>query len=348
MKTLRLISILVLAAASLEARPQDAQKEYDLTWKLPHDRAVVYDIYEPVKGVKEGEFCLLGCELTSGVCANEPQDLAYAYLFRSSNRKYKVGAIQAIEEDVFNKSLNMAPAPLQVKGFYVLRAIKKCRMSEVVKSARNRKDKSEEAEDLAIIEGQFEIRPYRIGVEPRIMEKRVTATLATVAVVRVADGVLRGGRIQWMGRLERYSLLESPSVGKVSDTWELVGSGDSRSLAEIASNEEIEGAVKAGCSWLRGKQETNGRIADGASYAGLKATDSGATALALLALLCPSGNRVCPGIGKGGMLWPFNTEERPWQPQTQTDGPLCGGVSWLGGGIAPGGRASLSTSGRAP
>lgn len=292
------LACLVLGSGA-DGSSQDAKQEYDLTWKVPHSHAAFYDLHDVQKGTSLGEFCLLGCELESTVGANEPLDLAYRYLFRRIEGRCKPGDRRQVDEDVFHRSFARSAAPMKVRGAYHIQPVRMAKLGDLFKALRSSKDLPSDPVEVLLVEGRFELTSYRFqGDGKSALEKKPTATLVTVAAVRVSDGAVVAGRYSWQGTLTRFLSFDTRPV-RVADAVELILKSPPSEISLDGLRERIERAVARGATWLKSKQEGSGRFADMQSYWGLARTDTGATALAALALLHSGTGAADPIIRKG-------------------------------------------------
>lgn len=285
-------ALLSLASSPIgwgRAEAQDAEQ----SWKLSHDQVAVFDLHDAQKGQSLGEWCLLGCEVDLGVGVNEPFDLAYRFLIRSSQRRAKPGEIRKIEEDVFNRAIGRSSAPLKMLGGFRYQALKTVKLGDVFRGLRGNKNLPKEPIEVYLVEGQFDVVPYRVVDQATILEKKSTATLTTLAAIRSSDGAIVAGRYAWQGVVTRFGSFEARPV-RVATAVELLLKRPPQAMTFEALRGRIEESILRGSAWLKGKQEVTGRFADMASYWGISRTDTGSTSLSTMALLhsgLPSGDR---------------------------------------------------------
>jgi hypothetical protein len=190
------LACLALASDSV-GWSQEGKQEYDLTWKVPHGHGAFYDLHDAQKGTSLGEFCLLGCELESTVGANEPLDLAYRYLLRRVVGRCKPGDRRQVDDDVFHRSFARSAAPMKVRGEYLIQPGRKAKLGDLFKALRGNQSLPSDPVEVLLVEGRFELTSYRLlGDGKSVLEKKPTATLVTVAAVRVSDGAIVAGRYE--------------------------------------------------------------------------------------------------------------------------------------------------------
>ncbi len=282
---------LVLAASGVSSLsavpPQQAAKEYDLTWRLPHDRAAVYEVFDGTTGARREEFWLLGCELERRVGATDTRDLPFRYIFRRPKAPIKVGSQWEVREIAFEgPERELGVSPLEVVGLYRLRQVKSIRLNEQFKTAfRNIKDKSALTE-VALIDAQFDFfRCNKIEGKGAVRaEQKASATLAITIATRPSDGAVLAARYHWSGREESYSVISNPGTKKSNEVAEIALREPFLELNKEALKGKIDLAVEKGVKYLKSIQAKDGRIADNhypvGSVAGI-----GATAMSVLALL---------------------------------------------------------------
>jgi hypothetical protein len=268
----------------LAALPQDAKQEYDLTWKLPHDRVAVYEICDGLKGLRIGQFRLLTCELETGIGVNGYGDLPYRFMFRVPKGKVKAGTQWQTKEMVFSDSQGLM-APAEIVGTYSVRAIRKMKVEDIFKTAA--KGKKTEPVEVALLEGQCEVFRYnwtngKLGPA----ENKSSSTIATVSLVRVADGAFLGVRVAFRGRSEDFTrMMGGPVVTKLDESHEFLLQEPLLELSKKALQEEINQAIQKGMKWLKSQAAPDGALWDRPGYP-LGTTQSiGATCLALDALI---------------------------------------------------------------
>lgn len=288
--TRSLFTFCLLAALipTIEAGSQEPAKEYDLTWKLPHDRAAVYDVFDATKGVKQGEFWLLGCELDGKVAATQTSELPLRYVFKAARLKAKPGGMWQFKESAFAESgMGLGVAPLEVSCTYRPSKPKRVKLSDLLKiGTRGRKDRFETT-DLVIVDAQCEF--YRASVARGALiaqEKSPSATLSLQVALRVSDGVVLGARYQWSGRAQSYRTISGePPVQVLQSSEELVLREPQVELTWKGLKESIDIAVSKGVSWLKSKQSKDGWFSDLGGYEGKSRSGIGSTALCILALI---------------------------------------------------------------
>ena len=268
-----------------------AKKEQDrVTWKLPHDRAAVYDVFDLSTRKNIHQFWLIGCDLDRRIGATDARDLPLRYLFRRPKTVLQRGAKWEVAEwafaDPHGGGQNVDNVkPLQIVGFYIVERVVIKKPSEIFQVAHRNSDIGSQTLELAILRGQFAI--YRAKIDALVVKRaegRPSATLTTLSAIRTSDGAIIGARYDWNGRLERYETLNAPTTSKVREGLEL---GLREPLVEITKanlRERINEALDKGARWLKRRQSTDGRITD-PSYPAWTENGAGVTALAALALL---------------------------------------------------------------
>lgn len=286
---LALTAIATVTSQCTLAWPQDQKAEYDLTWKLGHAQAAVYEVFDGVKGIQTQNFCLLGCEVEKRVGATQGSDLPFRYLFKSPRSKVHVGSRWEITETAFGDLPVVAPnvGPVLITGAYFFRAIKKLHLSDVLKATgRGKKDKGEVIE-IAIVEGQFQLcRGNWTGNKVTPAEQKPSATISTIAYCRLTDGVIVGGQVQMTGRVEDYrGSWSGPAVSKGATNQEVLLKEPFVEVTKKGLIEGINRAVEKGEKWLVQQRAKDGVITDRTGYAVGTSHSGGSTALAVLALL---------------------------------------------------------------
>jgi hypothetical protein len=296
--------VLGLLLPVVELASQEAAKEYDLTWKLPHDRAAVYDVFDAAKGVKQGEFWLLGCELERRIGSTDFNDLPIRFLFRLPRKKMAAGAIWEIQEFAYGDMPVIHPGiePVEISGAYHLMPSKKHRLEDIFKTAqRNKKDKSDPI-DLVMIEGRFDLcRCGWVNGQVTKMEKTPSSSITVLLALRGTDGAILGGRYQFSGRNEMYEgKWSGPRVGRSSgEGREFVLREPYVAITKEGLKVQIDQAVERGVKWLKSQQVGDGSISDRGGYAVGTAQGIGATAMSLLAMLHSGVLTDDPAIRKG-------------------------------------------------
>jgi len=280
--TIGLGALIALGASGVQS--QDAKKEYELAWKLPHGQVAVYEVFELPKKAKCGEFWLLGCELSGGrMAATQGKDLAYRFLFRLPKDKVRVGGKWDVQERAFADPASLIP-PLEVRGSYVLKQVKKAKLDELLMSVP--KGEKTEAVEVAVVEGQFEFFKCRWGNNRALVpDKKPAAGLTTTTVFRTSDGAIVGGRYQWRGRLEVYTGLNDASATQTDEAYELLLKEPLLELTSGTLKERIDRALERCVKWLKSKQQGEGKFGDQRGYPVGTSQSVGSTALSILALV---------------------------------------------------------------
>lgn len=96
----------VLALGAGPESPSPAQdkkqaKTYDLTWKLPHNQAAIYDHFDLKTRKKRGALWVLGCEVAKPLGVMDATDLPLRYMFRIPHKKFKEGESWKVNESAF-------------------------------------------------------------------------------------------------------------------------------------------------------------------------------------------------------------------------------------------------------
>ncbi len=262
-----------------------AQEGYDLAWKLPHDRAAPYEVFDAARGTKTGEFWLLGCELDSRVGANGYSDLPYRFLFRLPKDRVPASARWQIDEFVFAEAPGLM-SPLQVTGSYRIRELKKAKLDDHLKAALRARKQRPQPSDLLVLEGQLEMfRSNWVNGKPVRADPKSSLNLATQAFIRPTDLAIVGGRFVFGGRVEDFAKLSGVVVAKVEETRELLLTEPLIELSKNGLKERIDKAIQSGAEWLKSQQSADGRFADRTGYPIGTVAGSGATGLSLAALL---------------------------------------------------------------
>lgn len=288
MRVLVVVTVLAgVAVCPAQDGKQDPKREIDLTWKLSHDKAALYDVWDVARKSRRGEFWLLGCELETRVGAMDSTDLPYRFVFRLPKRTVRVGdkwdALELAFADDPKQLDSSGIQPIQVVGAWRLKSIKDTRLDEVLRSAA--RGVRLEPQLLAEVQGQFNLTRYRQQDGKWVAaESKPSANLSTTAYVRVSDGAVIGARWQWSGRSETYRDLFSSASAKSEDICELTLRDGFKELSKTGLKERIDSAVRNGVKWLKSQQARDGKISDGGNYGGLCA-GTGSTSLCVLALL---------------------------------------------------------------
>jgi hypothetical protein len=267
---------------------QEAKQEVDLAWKLPHDRAAVYEVHDGATGARKGDFWLLGCELEKRVGSTDFSDLPFRYVFRLPAKRTALRASWPVQEIAYGDLPVHHPgiSPVEVAGSYRLSQIKKVRLEDLFKAAtKGRKEKSEPVE-VAIVEGSFELfRCNWVEMKVSKAEKIASTTLTVTIAVRVSDGVILGGRYQINGRNEMYEgKWSGPRVGRSVESREVLFEEPLVELTKAGLKPRIDEAVDRGVKWLKSQQGGDGCISDNGYGVG-SAQGTGATAMSALALM---------------------------------------------------------------
>jgi hypothetical protein len=149
----------IVLALLLWGPTQDAKSEIDLTWKLPHDRAAVYEVYDASTGARKGDFWLLGCEMEKRVGSTDFSDLPFRYVFRLPAKKVALRGSWTVQEFAYGDLPVVHPgvSPVEVVGTYRLAQLKKVRIEELFKTATKGKKEKTEPVEVAVVEGSFEL-----------------------------------------------------------------------------------------------------------------------------------------------------------------------------------------------
>ena len=275
--------ILALATMGL-VRPQSPT---EVRWALAHDQVARYKVFDGQTGKMTREFWLLGCELDGRAGAVDSSDLPYRFLFRHPKKALGRGIEWTVEEYAFAAPTDAGLAPIQFRGTYRCLGIKKKRLAEVFKIAFGMEKGASEPVAMFIVEGRFQV--FRCGRtqvgSPRVLEKRPSAQLVTVAAFRKTDGAIVGGRWQWSGRSETFSgAMTGTKVGRGTDVSELALVEPILKLTDAGLKTRIDIGMEKGVKWLKARQRDDGRISD-VGYPVGTVHGVGATALCLEALL---------------------------------------------------------------
>lgn len=281
----RLALIAGICASVYAAEPAQAKQEYDLSWKLPHDKAAVYDVYELSRNEKTGEFCLLACELLDGVRPENIGEIGVRFLFRNPQAKVERNKQWTVKETLFIES-GGGISPVEVSGSFRISAAKKAKLGDVLRSAKE-SHKGGEAQDLVVVEGilqAWRARRSDRGIE--LSEKSPSTSIALTIVYQQQDGAVVGGRYTLKGRSEDFGGLNGGTrVQKTEETREYVLRKDLLLLEEAALKTSIDLSVNRATQWLRRQQAGDGSFSDRGGYPLGTVGGLGSTALALQALL---------------------------------------------------------------
>jgi len=281
------LAVVGFLCSLVEARPQEAAREVDLTWKLPHDRAAIYDVYDSTKGTKQGEFWLLGCELERRIGATHTSDIPFRFLFRTPRQKMRIGASEEIREFAFNEAGSFdGVAPLQVVGRYRLRQVRKMTLAEEFRTPFRGAKEKQDLMEVALIEGHLDLfRSQWLNGQLTLCEQRASASLYTLVAIRTSDGAIVAGRYQWDGRTDNYDgKINTSKIGRGREGAEVILKGSLVEVTKVGLKSLVDQAVQKGEKWLKRQQDATGRISDPAYPVGTS-EGLGATALALMALL---------------------------------------------------------------
>ena len=274
---------LLLAPSPQQTLSKD---EFDLTWKLPHDRAALYEVYDASTGARRQDFCLLACELDTRVGANDTRGLPFRFIFKRPPSPLKTGSSWSIKEFAFDAIGLRGVYPLLISGTYKVLQIKKILLQDHFKAPfRSSKGKPSPVE-AALIAADLDVFKCNVlddkGVLPA--EQRPSAKLSLLVASRLSDGAVLAARYHWLGREEVYSILSGPAVSKANDTIEILLREPILEISKEALRPRIDAAIQNGISYLKSRQAKDGRIADDHYPVGTNA-GIGATAMALQALL---------------------------------------------------------------
>lgn len=285
---LGLFAACLLLLPLLDVFSQDAAKEYDLTWKLPHDRAAVYEVFDLQTGVRKTDFWLLGCDLTRRIGSTDFTDLPLRFIFRTPRMKLTPGSSWEIRETAFGDLPIIHPGidPVEISGSYRVHPIKKVRLEEVFRAGHKTRKERTDPVEVALVEGHLDL--YRCGwVNKQVakMEKVPSANLSTITAFRLSDSAILGARYQFSGRAETYDgKWSGPKIGKLSEGRDFILTESLVSITKEGLKPSIDNAVDKGIKWLR-SQQVDGSFADRGGYAVGTAQGIGSTAVCLLALL---------------------------------------------------------------
>lgn len=306
---------LLLALGAGPASPGPAQdkkadkdKAYDLTWKLPHDKAAVYEVYDLARGNKTGEMSLLGCEVESGIRPNDGTDLGFRYLLWVPNLKaVKIKTPWKNTQDEFVQSAATLTSPYQVKSEYVLALVKSQSLKKSLKAVGFQKGNGRlkgkaEVVEVAVVLGKHALTKLR-WVNGKLAGRdnyKADAVLSTRAVIRVSDGAILGGEYSYVGTREVYDTMGSAANHpKVKDSRALVLTQPLVELSDVGLKTRIDKAVTTGIKWLKSQQGRNGNLSDKRGYPIGTKQGVGATALALMAMVHAGVPRDDPHIVRG-------------------------------------------------
>jgi hypothetical protein len=278
---------------------QDPKGELDLSWKLPHGQAAVYDVYDAAKGAKLGEFTLLGCELEKGPGSNGGPDLPARVLFRKLPDKVKIGQPWTWKDGVFDESPGNL-SPLQASAAFRVKQVKKVRVEEVFKTAAKKGEKSEPVE-AALVEGgvDFFRQQWTERKLQAVDKARPSLSLAATILVRSGDNAILGVRYTWKGRTEQMSKMMGDAVpDKADEARELVLREPFLEIGVKELKSKVDLAVDRGAKWLKAQMQADGSIADRHGYPIATTGGAGSTGLALLALLHSGVTADDPGVSK--------------------------------------------------
>jgi hypothetical protein len=266
---------------------QDAKAEYDLTWKIRHDQAAFFEVYD-LQGVQQNDSSVLGCEILTRFPATHEPDIPWRYLLAQHGAACRVGAQWQTKEFAFaDVMMGLGVGPIQIIASYRLRAVKKVRIEEILRaSSRARKTKSEPVE-IAFIESQCDVFrcSWNNGVAAPA-EKKPSAAFSVLTLIRVSDGAIVGGRYQWNGRMQRYKGISGePPVAPSQEGYEVVLKEPLVELKVGALKEPIDKAVEMGIRWLKTRQNKDSTFGDGGGYEGKCKSGIGSTSLSLMAML---------------------------------------------------------------
>ncbi len=282
-RTFLLSGAAVLFLTSGGAPAQDAKtKEYDLAWKLPHDRAAVYEVWDVPTRTRKGEFWLLGCEWERRVGATDLRDIGYRFLFRKPKETARVGGDWDFKELGFGIVPVAVPGapPYEAVGRYRLRQVKIASLEEAIKAAKVSKAAPKGSMELGWVDGQvFLTRQSWVGGKLKSSEKTPSIVITTLAIIRMSDGAVVGGRVHIVGKGPVYASMGDPGISKLDGELEILLQQPLVELSRIGLKDRVDRAVERGVRWLKSKQNADGRISDPVDGG------PGATALAVQALV---------------------------------------------------------------
>lgn len=263
---------------------QDQKSDFDLTWRIQHNQAAAYEVFDGQKGSHLPGFRLLGCEVEGTLGANGYGELPYRFLFKAPKDKVKVGGQWQVKQTVFGDAIGLMSAS-EIVGLYRVRAIKKVKLEDLFKAGM--KGKKSDAVEAAIVDGQFEVaRCNWTNGTLGTPEKKPSASFATTAIVRLSDGAIIGGRTILKGRTEEFSRMAGgPVIGKADEIHELILKEPLLEISKKALQEDINQAILRGSKWLKGQSGNDGAMWDKPGYPLGTMQGVGATALAIDALL---------------------------------------------------------------
>ena len=294
------------AAPDLPTSAQEKKKAetYDLTWKLPHNKAAVYEVYDPARRARRGDFSLLGCEVVDGIRPNDGSDLAIRYLLWIPNCKAVTIGSQSEATGFEFSEVRSFVSPLKVVSRRALTTVKqKVFLKDVLKAANIQKGKGKgKPIEVAVINGRHVFTRLR-WMDGKLVGKgknKADAILTTRTVVRTSDGAILGGEYSWVGTRDQYELMDSDAVvRKVKEAGALLLTEPLLELKERPLKTQIDEAVSKGVRWLKSQQGRIGKISDKRGYPLGTKGGVGATALSLMALVHSGVPRDDPTIVRG-------------------------------------------------
>lgn len=286
---------------------QDGKQEYDLTWKLPHNQAAAYEVFDCAKGTKKDEFWLFGCELDSKVAITDYHDLPFRMMFRRWPQKVRAGMRWEIKEFAFADcppGQGMPISPVQLIGSYSVRTVKKLKVDEQFKVAfKSRKEKSE-ATEIVLIEGNVQLFKAQWSVPKGVVEvvgRQPAASMGVTVAVRSSDGAIVGGRFLISGRIEQYQgRFDFATSDKANEVYEVALREPLVDITKEGLAKSVDDAVKRGTHWLKSQQGKDGKFLDApATYPIGTAHGIGSTAMGIMALLHSGVPADDPAIKRG-------------------------------------------------
>jgi hypothetical protein len=272
---------------------QDGKQEYDLTWKLPHNKAAAYEVFDCVKGTRRGEFWLFGCELETRVAITDYHDLPNRLMFRRWPSKVKAGSRWEIKEFAFAEcppGQGMPISPVQIVGSYSVRVVKKLKVDEHFKVAFKSRKEKQEAADIALIEGSVQLFKAQWSIPKGVVEvigRQPATSMGVTVAVRVDDGAIVAGRYLISGRIEQYQgRFDFAASDKANDVCEVALRVPLVDVTKEGLAKGTDDAVRRGIQWLKSQQGKDGKFYDApATYPIGTAHGIGSTAMGVMALI---------------------------------------------------------------
>jgi hypothetical protein len=275
-------------------------------WEATPASVAIYESFDGQRGHTLGEWVILGTELREGLYGGAVRDALLKMLFTPLKAAHWEQKEWKQSESFFAESPGLID-PLRADASFKVGSARKVGLKEVLKVSAGRKGEPAapsvppEIARGCIVEGEVQFRRGNWG-QPKVVwdERRAVITMKTWRLVDLSTGWVVAARYQSAGKALDFLKLGSGGLPWSADaTVEFQLKAFQAEYLEDYWKPRINEAIDRGTKWLMGQQAGDGSICDRKGYPIGTNGSTGATGLALEALLHSGVDPASPVIQRG-------------------------------------------------